>query len=127
MPVPSVETPPTPRENELLKRIKALEAENAALKQSLRSMHQAALMVADSLNKTTGCAMNNADAGSLRNAVEDTRARSDSDALKAYRRQIQAEALREAAELAFNMTENDNLSRAVLALIPDTDEVDECP
>jgi hypothetical protein len=67
------------------------------------------------------------EADTTEDAVSAIRARSDSDALKAYRRQIQAEALREAAELAFNMTENDNLSRAVLALIPDTDEVDECP
>jgi len=63
------------------------------------------------------------EADTTEDAVSAIRARSDSDALKAYRRQIQAEALREAAELAFNMTE----SRAVLALIPDTDEVDECP
>jgi hypothetical protein len=40
MPVPSVETPPTPRENELLKRIKALEAENARLERANEALEQ---------------------------------------------------------------------------------------
>lgn len=56
----------------LRQRLERAEDEKKALKTSLRSTHEAALMVARDLDRSTGCAMENANAGSLRNAVNDT-------------------------------------------------------
>jgi len=53
-------------------RISELEAERDKLRVALASMHRAALMVARDLDRSTGCAMGSANAGSLRGAVDDT-------------------------------------------------------